>query len=527
MQLCTSMAQRSKAKRAKLDPAMLQDDSLILICDWAGCRQLFQDLELFFAHVAAHAGQVDVKTEEDSKVPTITCIWDDCGFETTDQKEVLFTHHLFQINLQQSDICHSFYRWSGTFTTMAITPRSSALEPIWLRSLPYKDASWILSKGTLCRSFLSHWCAIGQIARLNFSMSSNSTGTSTLMLSQQMTRKKENACGKAASSPVPTSLSCEITSKFIRKRGPLPARLVGVFSCRGPNYTTTVWDSCPWTVSYFSHHLLASYHLIKIPFFTRQPMNSVAQSATNYCQPNGCSGSTSATIDSFLPALIAQLTPKGTAGASLQPTCWLPTSRTATASRGRTRALSRTARTAPSRRMIWANIWMCTPTRFGTPAKHLVVHLQPRTRQRSSVTSARSTKATRIPCTSATSASNAFKIANRSRSTSTTSTRSRHRPPTAVSSIAPHLKTIEFSCIFYFFQLLFSGTSKGLTDYSGLKMPASLCSPSITETLGNGWNQSIQSFLFLPILCLSFHSSNFISSANKTQCWEIQNGLHL
>lgn len=82
------MAQRSKAKRPKLDPAMLQDDVLILICDWGGCRQLYQDVEGFLAHVATHAGQVDVKNHDDTTPPTITCLWEDCGFETTDQKEV-------------------------------------------------------------------------------------------------------------------------------------------------------------------------------------------------------------------------------------------------------------------------------------------------------------------------------------------------------------------------------------------------------------------------------------------------------
>lgn len=79
------MAQR-KAKRAKLDPAMLKDDTLILICDWANCRQLFQHLETFLAHVADHAGQVEVTYKEEK--PSLTCLWEDCGFETTDQKEV-------------------------------------------------------------------------------------------------------------------------------------------------------------------------------------------------------------------------------------------------------------------------------------------------------------------------------------------------------------------------------------------------------------------------------------------------------
>lgn len=80
------MAQR-RAKRPRLDPAMLQDEELILICDWGVCRQLFQNMELFLSHVAEHAGQVGVvyKGEEAS----ITCMWEDCGFETFDQKEMI------------------------------------------------------------------------------------------------------------------------------------------------------------------------------------------------------------------------------------------------------------------------------------------------------------------------------------------------------------------------------------------------------------------------------------------------------
>jgi len=81
-----TMAPR-KAKRQKLDPAMLDDDTLILICDWAQCRQLFQNLEEFISHVAEHAGSVEVTQKDDNKAH-ITCLWEDCGFETTDQKEV-------------------------------------------------------------------------------------------------------------------------------------------------------------------------------------------------------------------------------------------------------------------------------------------------------------------------------------------------------------------------------------------------------------------------------------------------------
>ncbi|XP_057373013.1 histone H4 transcription factor-like [Daphnia carinata] len=80
------MAHR-KPKRPKLDPSLLQDEQLILICDWGSCRQLFQNMELFLSHVADHAGQVVVVTTGEET--SLTCIWEDCGFETSDQKEII------------------------------------------------------------------------------------------------------------------------------------------------------------------------------------------------------------------------------------------------------------------------------------------------------------------------------------------------------------------------------------------------------------------------------------------------------
>ena len=74
---------------------MLQDEQLILICEWQAsevCGQLFQGhgastMEQFFSHVAEHAGQVEVVSKEAEL--SITCNWEDCGFETGDQKEML------------------------------------------------------------------------------------------------------------------------------------------------------------------------------------------------------------------------------------------------------------------------------------------------------------------------------------------------------------------------------------------------------------------------------------------------------
>ena len=81
------MASSKPSKRQKVDPAMLPDEPLILICEWELCRQLFQDMEQFLSHVAEHAGGVGIITK-DSEM-TITCAWEDCGFETSDQREML------------------------------------------------------------------------------------------------------------------------------------------------------------------------------------------------------------------------------------------------------------------------------------------------------------------------------------------------------------------------------------------------------------------------------------------------------
>lgn len=80
------MAKRG-SKRSRDDPSMLPDEDLILICDWEVCRQLFQNMELFLAHVADHAGQVGV--EYKGEKASITCLWEDCGFETSNQKEMI------------------------------------------------------------------------------------------------------------------------------------------------------------------------------------------------------------------------------------------------------------------------------------------------------------------------------------------------------------------------------------------------------------------------------------------------------
>ena len=48
---------------------------------------LFHDMEKFLAHVAEHAGQVAVSVKDDELY--ITCMWEDCGFGTCDQKEIL------------------------------------------------------------------------------------------------------------------------------------------------------------------------------------------------------------------------------------------------------------------------------------------------------------------------------------------------------------------------------------------------------------------------------------------------------
>lgn len=76
-----------KPKRVKLDPAMLKDEELILICDWGMCRKLFQNMEDFLSHVADHAGQVEVVYKGEKA--SIMCVWEDCGFETSDQKEMI------------------------------------------------------------------------------------------------------------------------------------------------------------------------------------------------------------------------------------------------------------------------------------------------------------------------------------------------------------------------------------------------------------------------------------------------------
>ena len=83
------MAQ-SKAKRTKQDPGMLLDDEeLDLICDWEVCKQLFQNMDSFSEHMALqHAGQVDVDDKG-----SVTCMWEDCEFVTSDQNEM--TRHIY------------------------------------------------------------------------------------------------------------------------------------------------------------------------------------------------------------------------------------------------------------------------------------------------------------------------------------------------------------------------------------------------------------------------------------------------
>ena len=80
---------RNRVKRQKMDPAMLQDEPLILICEWEMCRSLFQDMEQFLTHVAEHAGGVGVSGKDCDSQLVITCAWEDCGFETGDQKEMI------------------------------------------------------------------------------------------------------------------------------------------------------------------------------------------------------------------------------------------------------------------------------------------------------------------------------------------------------------------------------------------------------------------------------------------------------
>ena len=71
----------------KHDPTMLRGEHLILFCDWGVCRKLFHDMELFLSHVAEHAGEVTVSIKDNEIM--ITCMWEDCGFGTSDQKEIL------------------------------------------------------------------------------------------------------------------------------------------------------------------------------------------------------------------------------------------------------------------------------------------------------------------------------------------------------------------------------------------------------------------------------------------------------
>ena len=81
------MAQ-SKARRTKQDLGMLKDEELNLICDWDVCKQLFQSMDRFSEHVAQHFGQVDVDDKG-----SITCMWGDCGFVTSDQNGM--TRHIY------------------------------------------------------------------------------------------------------------------------------------------------------------------------------------------------------------------------------------------------------------------------------------------------------------------------------------------------------------------------------------------------------------------------------------------------
>ena len=67
---------------------LLDDEELVLICDWEVCKQLFQNMDRFLEHVAQHAGQVDVDDKG-----SVTCMWEDCGFVTSDQNEM--TRHIY------------------------------------------------------------------------------------------------------------------------------------------------------------------------------------------------------------------------------------------------------------------------------------------------------------------------------------------------------------------------------------------------------------------------------------------------
>lgn len=75
----------------KMDSALLLDERLILICDWTMCRALYEDMEQFYEHVAEHANQVDLKSRETDC--SMLCLWEDCGFETVDFREM--ARHLY------------------------------------------------------------------------------------------------------------------------------------------------------------------------------------------------------------------------------------------------------------------------------------------------------------------------------------------------------------------------------------------------------------------------------------------------